>query len=296
MRASDLLPSLGLLLLLPLDCCSSPGPGIAGSLMLKLFIRLERLRSRPWLLFLAGDALLGERCSPAFIAAAACSEDNEGDLGDGGLGRKESGVEIDMRLGRAVGAGGDVGSEFRSGIADAKETTEKVEARRLYDLLYVGVAATKDGRRQGLCFANHASLCLSGELQAAVDRAAKLVTLFATSRRLANDDSKLFDGCNKNWTTLENQHRLPKVRLSLKSRLGRGVNDRSPLNWLVHPIPEYRGCQMHWWGHHLSLSTRPSKMRTKGSSSPFGGFLDPEAGTFERPRIHQNQRQKTPNA
>lgn len=86
-----------------------------GSLILKLFIRLDRLRSNPWL-FLAGEAALplGERCSPALIAAAAWREDNEGDLGDGGLFRKESGMDI--RLGRAAVAVGDAGSEFRSGI------------------------------------------------------------------------------------------------------------------------------------------------------------------------------------
>jgi hypothetical protein len=43
---------------------------MVGSLIERLFIRLDRLRSNP-VVFLAGDALLGERCSPALIAAAA---------------------------------------------------------------------------------------------------------------------------------------------------------------------------------------------------------------------------------
>lgn len=74
-------------------------------------------------MFLAGDALLGERCSPALIAAAACSEDSEGDLGEGGLARKASVLVIEIRRGRcwrgepvvADEGGLEVGNEFRSG-------------------------------------------------------------------------------------------------------------------------------------------------------------------------------------
>ena len=62
-------------------------------------MRLDRLRSTPGL-FLAGERLLGDRCRPAFIAAAACKDDSEGDLGDGGLGRKESALLSEIRRGR----------------------------------------------------------------------------------------------------------------------------------------------------------------------------------------------------
>ena len=89
--------------------------------MLKLFMRLDRLRSRPWLLR-AGEAPLGDRCKPALMAAAACSDDKEGDLGDGGLLRKESAALLSEILrGRCwrgepgVEGGREVGSEFRSG-------------------------------------------------------------------------------------------------------------------------------------------------------------------------------------
>lgn len=116
-------------------------------------MRLDRLRSSPWL-FLAGEAPLplGERCSPAFIAAAACSDDKEGDLGEGGLFRKVSG--IDIRLGRVGAADGDVGSEFRSGIIDAKETMKAQRRWRMYDLL-LHVYTKKDGEVES--YANQAS-------------------------------------------------------------------------------------------------------------------------------------------
>lgn len=120
-KINDLLPTRGLLLLLPLGCCNSPGPGTVGSFMLKLFIKLERLRSSP-VLPLAGDALLGERCKPALIAAAACNDDTEGDLGDGGLGLKASMFVIEILRGLDVckgepeaEVGCEGGSELRSG-------------------------------------------------------------------------------------------------------------------------------------------------------------------------------------
>jgi hypothetical protein len=61
--------------------CISPGDGIVGSFNVKLFMRLERLRS---MLFLTGEAESGERCKLALIMAAACREDKEGERGDGG--------------------------------------------------------------------------------------------------------------------------------------------------------------------------------------------------------------------
>ena len=55
--------------------------------MLRLFMRLDLLRSSAWL-FLLGDALLGDRrCRPALIAAAACREDRLGERGEGGVGQ-----------------------------------------------------------------------------------------------------------------------------------------------------------------------------------------------------------------
>jgi len=83
-------------------------------------MRLDLLRSSPWL-FRAGDALLGDRWRPALIVAAACSDERDGDLGDGGLGRKESALLREMRRGRCcngeagIEGGRDVGSEFKSG-------------------------------------------------------------------------------------------------------------------------------------------------------------------------------------
>ena len=48
-----------------------------------MFMRLERLRS---MVPLTGEADSGERCKPALIVAAACSEDKEGERGEGGPG------------------------------------------------------------------------------------------------------------------------------------------------------------------------------------------------------------------
>ena len=48
-----------------------------------MFIRLERLRS---MVPLTGEADSGARCKPALIVAAACSEDKEGERGEGGPG------------------------------------------------------------------------------------------------------------------------------------------------------------------------------------------------------------------
>lgn len=72
-------------------------------------------------MFRAGEALLGEWCSPALMVAAACSEDKDGDLGDGGLDRKDSALLSDIRRGLCcigepgIDGGRDDGSEFRSG-------------------------------------------------------------------------------------------------------------------------------------------------------------------------------------
>ena len=77
-------------------------------------MRLDRRRSSP-VVFLAGLALLGERWSPALIAAAACRDAKDGDRGDGGLARGWSGEEMEMRRGRAAGADGEGGKVFRSG-------------------------------------------------------------------------------------------------------------------------------------------------------------------------------------
>jgi len=46
-------------------------------------MRLERLRS---MVPLTGEADSGARCKPALIVAAACSEDKEGERGEGGPG------------------------------------------------------------------------------------------------------------------------------------------------------------------------------------------------------------------
>lgn len=103
--------------MLPLDCWSSPGPGWAGSLILRLFMREDRRRSSPWLV-LAGDAPLGERCRPALIVAAAWREDRDGDLGEGGLWRKVSALVMEILRGRAAACGElevEGGSELRSG-------------------------------------------------------------------------------------------------------------------------------------------------------------------------------------
>ena len=91
-------------------------------------MRLDRLRSNPWL-FLAGDALLGERCNPALMAAAACNEDKDGDLGDGGQDRKESALFNEILRGLVPEP--DSGSEFRSGIATAPPATtyERIRIR-----------------------------------------------------------------------------------------------------------------------------------------------------------------------
>lgn len=89
--ANDLLLMRRLLVLLPFTCWSSPGAGIVGSFREILFKRDERLRSK------LGEALPGERCNPALMAAAAWRDDSEGDLGEGGLGLAAS---IDMRRGR----------------------------------------------------------------------------------------------------------------------------------------------------------------------------------------------------
>lgn len=59
-----------------------------------LFSREDRRLSK------LGDARLGERWRPALMVAAAAREDNEGERGDGGLGRA-SWVLIDMRRGRS---------------------------------------------------------------------------------------------------------------------------------------------------------------------------------------------------
>ena len=151
--------------------------------MLRLFIRLDRLRSNPWL-FLAGDAPPGERCSPAFIAAAACREDKEGDLGDGGLGRKGSADDIEMRRGRLTFAEGEVGSELRSGgMVDAEAT--RVHGGIGECTTYCVHWQTKMGDVDA--HQSRKSL-LSCELQAAMGRAdGKLVALFATSSNLTND-------------------------------------------------------------------------------------------------------------
>lgn len=94
----DRLPLRELWLWLLVDCIS-PGPGIAGSLSAKLFMRLERLRS---MLPLTGEADWGERWSrwrPALIVAAACREDKDGERGEGGPGcvAMESAPARDMR-------------------------------------------------------------------------------------------------------------------------------------------------------------------------------------------------------
>ena len=67
------------------------------------------------MLFLAGDPLVGDRCNPALIAAAAWRLDKDGERGDGGLGRDRSGAVMEILRGRGVGAEGEGGSVFRSG-------------------------------------------------------------------------------------------------------------------------------------------------------------------------------------
>lgn len=68
-----------------------------------------------------GEAREGDRCSPALIVAAACSEERDGDRGDGGLGRAASCVLMEILRGRAaIGDPGpegglEVGRVFRSG-------------------------------------------------------------------------------------------------------------------------------------------------------------------------------------
>ena len=104
-------------------CCSSPGAGMVGSLMLRLFIRLDLRRSMLWM----GELLLGVRCRPRLIVAAACSEDRGGDLGEGGLLRKESALWREMRrggcgvmvgvVGVAEAVVGESGRELTSGMA-----------------------------------------------------------------------------------------------------------------------------------------------------------------------------------
>lgn len=122
----DLLPARGLvlvlLLLLCVCVCISPGAGIAGSLSEKLFMRLDRRRSRLEVLR-AGDEEPGERCKPALIVAAAWRLDKEGDRGEGGPGCDVlSGAVRETRRGRLVeeasgevGERDDVGMELMSG-------------------------------------------------------------------------------------------------------------------------------------------------------------------------------------
>ena len=82
-------------------------------------MRLDLLRSRPGPR--AGEALPGERCKPALISAAACSEDKDGDLGEDGAVRRGSAVLIEVRRGLCwfgdpgMDGGRDDGRELRSG-------------------------------------------------------------------------------------------------------------------------------------------------------------------------------------
>lgn len=108
--------------------CSSPGAGTAGSLSAKLFIRLERRRSRPGLR--AGEAEVGARwCRPALIVAAACRLERVGERGDGGLGRVVSVAASEMRRGRwwwargepGIEGGREVGRVLMSGAIDGGE-------------------------------------------------------------------------------------------------------------------------------------------------------------------------------
>lgn len=79
-----------------------------------LFMSEDRRRS------MLGDALLGERCKPELITAAACREDSEGDRGEGGLGRALSAVLIDILRGRC-----------ESGEADIEGALELLDGRLL---------------------------------------------------------------------------------------------------------------------------------------------------------------------
>ena len=129
LRTRLLLPSPGLVL--PVLCCISPGPGTVGSLIIKLFIKDDRLRSKP--VFLAGDALLEERWRPALIAAAACNDDRLGDLGEGGLGRSALLIDILRGLDCNDDAVGDdeEGSEFKSGAMSIVEYCNQLAVQRI---------------------------------------------------------------------------------------------------------------------------------------------------------------------
>ena len=115
-------------------CCISPGAGTLGSLMMRLFMRLDLLRSSPCILL--GELLLGERCRPRLMVAAACSDDKGGERGEGGppfAARNASALLLsEMRRGRgcvddvtagggvaAEGGGGEAGRLLRSGGIEA---------------------------------------------------------------------------------------------------------------------------------------------------------------------------------
>jgi hypothetical protein len=86
---------------------------MAGSFRVRLFRRDDRRRSMP------GETCEGERCRPALMVAAAWREDNEGERGEGGLGRAASAGVMEIlrgRIGLVVGGGDAVeDKELRSG-------------------------------------------------------------------------------------------------------------------------------------------------------------------------------------
>ena len=166
--------------------------------MLKLFIKLERLRSSP-VLPLAGDALLGERCKPALIAAAACNDDTEGDLGDGGLGLKASVFVIEILRGLDVckgepeaEVGCEGGSELRSGdISAALWENVVFVGGKPYDLLQVRIHCwTNRGHMRGQ----------ERSLRSSRTSASRLVPLPLPGRRYRpTDNIKLRGHCAACW-------------------------------------------------------------------------------------------------
>lgn len=84
--------------------------------MLRLFSKLDRRLS------MAGEALLGDRCSPALMVAAACREDKGGLRGDGGAGQVASSAPMEILRGLnwdgedGIDCRLDVGRVFKSGV------------------------------------------------------------------------------------------------------------------------------------------------------------------------------------